>query len=281
MNYKSVKINIEPFFPYAEIIMAELAEIGFDSFDDNSPPLLIGYCPENNYNLQQVNEVLKNTSAQSEIKLSIVEITNYKSQNWNAEWESSFQPITINQQIIIRAPFHEQPQNFLFDIVIQPKMAFGTGHHETTYQMAENMLPVDFDNKTVLDMGTGTGVLGILARMKKSKKVYFVDIDDWSIENTRENILLNNSDHYEIIKGDINAVPSTTFDIILANINKNILKQQLPFYANLLSKNGLLFMSGFFTTDVNELTLLANQFNFKLIKQTEKNSWACVIYIKE
>jgi ribosomal protein L11 methyltransferase len=280
MNYVSIKFNLTPFSPYAEILMTELAEIGFDSFDDNSPPLLIGYCPTNNLNKQTVTNTIKSITEINPVTIEIIEVTEHKQQNHNHIWESSFQPICINQQLIIKAPFHTNTKKYLHEIIIQPKMAFGTGHHETTYQMLEQMLSLQFNNKTVLDMGTGTGVLGILAEKLGSSEIICADIEEWSIENTKENLLLNNCIKAQVIKGDIHQIPNKLYDIILANINKNVLLKHIPYYSHLLNKGGLLLMSGFFITDLPDIINISKHNELTLHKQTNKNTWACVSFLK-
>ena len=212
-----------------------------------------------------------------EISYEKLEIEN---RNWNASWEANFDPVEIAQQLYIRAPFHEQKENFNSTIIIQPKMSFGTGHHQTTFLMCEAILRLDLVGKKVLDMGTGTGVLAILSEKKGSKDITAIDIEEWSIENCEENIVLNECAFIDTICGDVNLIDGKKFDVILANINKNILKKHLPKYFDSLCENGLLYLSGFFSTDVSELKTLANQVGFKFISTTVKDEWAILILQK-
>lgn len=281
MDYISLTLELHPFQPYSEILISELADAGFESFDDNNPPQLISFCPKelfNKANVELIIDELKNTEG---LNISEVNFEEIKSQNWNATWESSFNPIEIENKIIIRAPFHNLDKNFDYDIVIQPKMSFGTGHHETTFMMMSNMLSLNLKNAKVLDMGTGTGVLAILANKLGAGFIDTYDIDDWSIENAKENFNLNNCSDINIAKADIEEVANHEFDVILANINKNVLTYHIPYYAKLLKKGGKLLLSGFFVSDVNDLEKICNLNNLILEKITDKNTWACLIFTKK
>jgi len=195
-------------------------------------------------------------------------------QNWNAKWEADFVPVYIEDKLSIVAPFHDVSARRNRVIEIEPKMSFGTGHHQTTYLVCQKMFDLAFDDKLVLDMGTGTGVLAILAEQLGAKKIIAIDIEPWSIENTMLNASRNGCIAIEGIIGGVDEIPELKYDFILANINKNVLKAQLPRYAQLLTMDGDLLLSGFFKTDVPELEALAIELGFTLISIEEKETWA-------
>ena len=202
--------------------------------------------------------------------------------NWNEEWEKNFKPVIVNDDCVIRAPFHQLDKHPKYDIVIMPKMSFGTGHHDTTWLVCKNMIDFDFKNKHVFDMGCGTGVLAILASKLGATKIVGNDIDDWSVENALENCSTNSCPEIKIVKGDNDLFsPTNQYDVVLANINKNVLKSYIPKIALTLKPGGFLFLSGFFKTDCEELIALASNHLLKLHKQEHKNEWAVIILQKQ
>ncbi|HAN79395.1 MAG TPA: 50S ribosomal protein L11 methyltransferase [Bacteroidales bacterium] len=195
--------------------------------------------------------------------------------NWNENWEKNyFQPIVIQDQCVIRAPFHQAFPEIKFEIIIEPKMAFGTGHHETTSMMLEHILEAEIAGKTVLDMGCGTGVLAILSALRKASEITAIDFDEWSYESTLENSGKNNVPQIVALHGDATVIPNTTYDIILANINLNVLIADMGAYRKVCKPGTLLYLSGFYETDIAQLMETCTKFGFQLQQQKVKNKWA-------
>ena len=199
--------------------------------------------------------------------------------NWNAEWEKNFKPIQVDDLVSIRAPFHENP-HLKYDIVIVPKMSFGTGHHETTHMMVQHLLALDLENKKVLDMGCGTGILAIFAEMKGANPVDAIDIDAWCYENSLENIARNNCSHITVFEGDSALLIDKKYDVIIANINRNILLEDMNIYANCLHENGVLLLSGFYQEDISMIDAEVSKYNLKLESFIERNNWVALKYNK-
>jgi len=199
--------------------------------------------------------------------------------NWNAEWEKNFKPIQVDDLVSIRAPFHENP-HLKYDIVIVPKMSFGTGHHETTHMMVQHLLALDLENKKVLDMGCGTGILAIFAEMKGANPIDAIDIDAWCYENSLENIARNNCSHITVFEGDSTLLIDKKYDVIIANINRNILLEDMNIYANCLHENGVLLLSGFYQEDISMIDAEVSKYNLKLESFIERNNWVALKYNK-
>lgn len=253
-----------------EIIVALLGYIEFESFTDTKNGIQ-AYIPESLFNVELMNETLSSLDLKFTYESKLI-----KDQNWNAEWEKSFDPIYIEDRCQIRAPFHEIKENLEYDLIIEPKMSFGTGHHETTTLMVKTMLNIDFTNKNVLDMGCGTGVLAILASKKKSMHVTAIDIDNWAYENTLENIARNNTENIIVKQGDASLIMDENFDIILANINRNILLSDMSIYVGCLRHKGYLVLSGFYTQDLPVILEKAQQIGLKYESHIENNNWVAV-----
>src|SRR6476661_803457 len=246
MAYRAYHFKVTPVQPGSEILMATISEQGFESFNE-TPTGFTAYITEE-------NEKYLNLDIRFDDFTFTYSIEKIEDTNWNAEWEKNFEPVFVDDLVCIRAPFHEPARNVKHEIVIMPKMSFGTGHHQTTRLMCREMFSHDLKNKRVLDMGCGTGILAILAKMRGAEEVLGIDIDQWSVENAIENCQTNNFADIRILKGDYDLLKNEKpFDVILANINKNILKKHLPAYAAALKSGGLLFLSGFFVTDADEL----------------------------
>lgn len=272
MDYFELTVNIEPRNPWSDILVAELAEFGFESFVETESGIQ-AYAP---VQIGDVSSILKETCIHdnSEIRVDW-KLEEIPHQNWNAVWEESFDPVLVDSRLAIIAPFHDAADFPNRDIiVIQPQMSFGTGHHQTTYLMSQFVMDLQEIPERVLDMGTGTGVLAILAEKKGATDILAVDIESWSVENTLENAERNGCTKIRGLLGDIDSITEKDFGVILANINKNVLKRHLPDYAKLCSDNGLLFLSGFFTSDVPELEDAAKKVGFELVEVREKETWA-------
>ncbi|MFZ2430709.1 MAG: 50S ribosomal protein L11 methyltransferase, partial [Lutibacter sp.] len=199
--------------------------------------------------------------------------------NWNIEWEKNFNPIQVDGLVSIRAPFHENP-NLKYDIVIEPKMSFGTGHHETTHMMIQHLLDLGVAGKKVLDMGCGTGILAIFAEMKGAKPIDAIDIDNWCYQNSLENVERNNCKHISVYEGDASLLKNKKYDVIIANINRNILLNDMNTYASCLDENGVILLSGFYKEDIPVIDAEVSKYGLKLDKQIERNNWVALKYVK-
>lgn len=277
MNHLEFQFNIEPFHPWSDILMAYLSEINFHGFYEKGG-VLNAFISEEEFVQEDFQEIVDSFEGKG-VKISFIKNI-IKHKNWNASWESNFSPVEINEELCILAPFHERNEKFKRTIVIQPKMSFGTGHHQTTYLMCEAILQLDLRDKKVLDMGAGTGVLAILCEKQGSTDISAIDIEEWSVENCIENCVTNNCDHIISSCGDVDLIAGKKFDVIFANINKNILKSHMNQYFMSLNKNGLLYLSGFFSTDINELRVLAESIGLKYTYTNTKDEWAMLILQK-
>jgi len=273
--YISYTFKIHPKEPATEILVAELGEIGFESFVENEEGL-IAYIQQTDWNENILDDVFILNSNEFSIsyEMEVIEQT-----NWNSEWEKNFNPIQVDNLVSIRAPFHENP-NLKYDIVIEPKMSFGTGHHETTHMMVQHLLDLDLTNKKVLDMGCGTGILAIFAEMKGAKPIDAIDIDNWCYQNSVENVERNNCSNIDVYEGDALLLINKKYDVIIANINRNILLNDMQAYMNCLNDNGTLLLSGFYQEDIPIIDAEVSKFQFKIDKIIERNNWVALKYQK-
>lgn len=278
MNYKEVRFDIHPWDGgIAEIIMALLSSIGFESFTEENGCLL-AYIREPDFSPQATNDALsKFIHEGSTISWQAVTIPG---QNWNALWESNFPPVIIDDVCRIRAPFHESLPGFTYEILIEPKMSFGTGHHATTSLMITGMLELGLENKDVLDLGCGTGILAILAAKMKARTVVAIDNEEWAYANTLENVDLNNAGTVHAFLGDASLLEGKYFDIILANINLNTLSRDMGLYKKALRSKGFLLLSGFLESDKDILLAVAAASGLTLEKNRIKNGWASILLQK-
>lgn len=267
---------VTPLQPAVEILIAELGYAGFESFVETETGMT-AYIQKEEWNENILEDIQILKSDEFEITYEFNEIEQV---NWNAEWERNFNPIIVDDICAVRAPFHEK-FNTEYDIIIEPKMSFGTGHHETTHMMIQHILKNDFTNKTVLDMGCGTGVLAILAEMKGAKTLDAIDIDNWCYLNSVENVERNNCHHISVYEGDVSLLKDKTYDIIIANINRNILLQDIPVYATCLNAKGLLFLSGFYFDDIPAIEEICNKMNLKRVDTLQRNDWVALKFEKE
>ncbi|MFY0605540.1 MAG: 50S ribosomal protein L11 methyltransferase [Cyclobacteriaceae bacterium] len=257
-----------------ELLIAELSLFPFDAFEETEEGLLAS-CDESDWEEAPVKEVLDRYGVDYQVNL-VAKV------NWNEEWEKNYDPVEVEGQCILRATFHEPRPDLPYEIVITPKMSFGTGHHATTYQVLKYQLTLDQEGKKVLDCGCGTGALAIMAHKRGATDISAVDIDDWCIENSEENFQINHCEEIKLSLGGIEVIPETEkFDIILANINKNVLLAQIGDYSKRLKSGGTLVLSGFYTEDVSDLESVASQHHLKIIEQTERNRWAMLALKKE
>ncbi len=282
MDYYSLKITYTSLLSSEiinDVLSSELAEIGFESFEEKEDGFY-AYIPVTLYSKESTEQKLAGFPLENIAFRYDAELV--KAKNWNEEWEKNyFQPIRIGDQCIIRASFHKEEPGFTHTLLIDPKMAFGTGNHDTTRLMITELLETELSGKTVLDMGCGTAVLAILARKLGSDKATAIDIDEWAYDNALENIRLNNVNGIEVKLGGAEQIgPDAQFDLILANINRNILLADMHFYAAAMKPGALLFMSGFYMEDIPVLEQEARKNNLTLIKQQESNNWAMIICSK-
>jgi ribosomal protein L11 methyltransferase len=277
MNYYEVRLTLSPYNQQnAEILVALLAELNFDSFADTEDGLL-AYITEGSYSLSNISDLCKNLPF-SNVKVSY-QSKLIENQNWNTKWESNFDPICVEKLCRIRAPFHRPELNFNLEIVIEPKMSFGTGHHQTTWLMVRELFELQMGEKDVLDMGCGTGILAIIAEKLGANSVVAIDNDSWAYENAKENINRNHCSHTNVLYGDASLTGNKHFDIILANINLNILLQDMSIYKRCLNKGGKLIVSGVFVSDVPSLNHKAAELGFTFFVQRQRDEWALIGYL--
>ncbi|GIM52449.1 ribosomal protein L11 methyltransferase [Capnocytophaga cynodegmi] len=274
-NYIEYNFTIEPLGVASEILVAELAELGFESFVDSENGIL-AYIQENLWHKNILDDVYILQSAEFKISYTFKTIEQI---NWNEEWERNFSPIVVDDICTIRAPFHEVP-NTTYDIIIEPKMSFGTGHHETTYMMLQFLLNIDLQEKKVLDMGCGTSVLAIMAEKRGAKSITAIDVDDWCVQNSVENIERNHCKNISVKLGDASLLDNQNFDIVIANINRNILLSDIPQYVKTLPSEGTLLLSGFYESDVLAIKNKCNESNLKLVEKLERNQWVALKFRK-
>jgi ribosomal protein L11 methyltransferase len=276
LDYILLSCKIIPADPGIDIITAQLADIDFESFEETEQGLN-AYIQSRYFDEDKVKEVfstLEGISVEYEQEL-------IPAQNWNAVWESNFEPVIIDGKCSVRAPFHSKPDGVEYDMVIEPKMSFGTAHHETTSLMISYLLKTDVEGKDVLDMGSGTAVLAILAGMKGAKSLTAIDIDPWPVENAKENARNNNVLQIEVIMGGAEQLDKKMFDVILANINRNVLLADMGSYSKVLNKNGTLFLSGFYKEDLEQITNTAFENGLEFVSFETKNNWTAAQYLKK
>ena len=279
MDYYELQISLTPREPWAEIMTAQLADLGCDSFVETETGIL-AYGPIDEIQLDEIQQLAVFQNALQEVQ-STLTVEVIKAQNWNAVWEADFEPVFVEDKLAILAPFHADSLQKELTIYIEPKMSFGTGHHQTTWMMAKTLLDMKSMPSDILDMGSGTGVLAILAEKLGGKKILAIDIEDWAYDNAKDNIERNNCCEIEVLLGDVDLILAHRFNLIIANINKNVLKAHMESYSNTLLTNGILLLSGFFTSDIPELTNVAKQFNLEYHSHLSKDNWACVKLIKQ
>jgi len=277
MIYTKVSFKITPDNETnREILIALLSQSKFESFDETDD-LVEAYWPGEDFTVTQIEPFTEHAGFSIEIKSEII-----PDQNWNKIWEENyFKPLLIAGKCLVRAPFHTEYPHAEYEIIIEPNMAFGTGNHETTSLMAEEIMKLDLSGKDVLDMGCGTGILAILASMRGAEKITAIDIDRWSYEATVENSRVNKTGNISAFQGDASLLDAQKFDVIFANIQRNIILRDLPAYNKVLKTGGTILLSGFYKQDVPEIQKVAGELNLQQTGLQEKNKWVVNIYTKQ
>jgi len=274
MNYVEVRWTVNPLIPFREILTVYLADVGFDSFVEVEEGVL-AYIPSHLLVEEQLHQLVQSMKdMEAECSFTHQEI---EQQNWNAEWESQFSPIEVSEDCRVRAPFHEAV-TVKYDLIIEPKMSFGTGHHATTFLMLDQMLKMNFQSQRVLDMGSGTGVLAFLAEKMEALAIDAIDIDDWAFENCKENAERNGCHKTQIIQGGAEQIQQQ-YDVIIANINRNILVQDGNVYMDHLMSGGTLLLSGFYEED--QSILKAAFSNLRFVQSNVKEGWCMMEFHKD
>jgi len=265
----SIQINIEANEEQQDILISQLSDLGAEGFEQTDNDL-IAYFNENLFKAYEINDLLQNYSFTSHILAE---------KNWNEEWESNFQPVIVNKFCAIRAEFHKPVINEVeHEIIITPKMSFGTGHHATTYMMVEQMQKIDFKNKTVFDFGTGTGILSILSEKLGASDIVAIDVDEWSFANAQENIEKNQCSKISVILSS--QIPTEKFDVVLANINRNVILNYLPALNQSLKEKGCLLLSGLLAADEKDIHNACLKEKLNLVNLVERNTWISLLFNK-
>jgi|TARA_B100000902_G_scaffold313291_1_gene303698 ribosomal protein L11 methyltransferase len=272
MEYIEVDIEIEKSEVFSDIVVARLNEIEFETFLENDNGVRC-YIQAKLFDKKKLDIELDKIKQYTKLNFNINHVAQ---KNWNEEWEKNFKPVQINSHCLIRSEFHNNSGNFKDEIIITPKMSFGTGHHETTFLMINELYNLDLNDKSILDMGSGTGVLSIVASKNGAKQVVGIDIDEWAFQNSIDNAKLNNTENISFLHGDIKLIENQDFDIILANINRNIIEKDIEEYYNLLSDKGDLLISGFLVEDVDFIINLSINNRFNVINKKNKGQWSMV-----
>jgi len=275
MDYIELTIDFKTVTPWREVVLSDLAASGFESFVETEDGLNC-YVSEQEFSEEMISS-LKNF----ESHIESFRVNKIEDRNWNAEWETNFDPVFVEDKLAIIAPFHIDEYDKQLIVKIQPQMSFGTGHHQTTWLASKKLFNLDVKGKRILDMGTGTGVLAIVAEKLGAEYVFAPDIDEWSFNNANENTALNNCSKIEVALGGDELLEGKEFDIIIANINKNILIQHYPVYSKALVSGGVMLNSGFFTTDKNDLVEEAEKSGFVFESIESKDEWAMLEFIKK
>ncbi len=274
MDYIEIQFVLKERVPIIDVFIQEIADLGFDAFQEKHN-ILSSYIPLFNYNEKKLQGIVDNYSNYIISFKSLI----HPHENWNKKWESNFEPIMINQDCQIRASFH-QPSNKKYDIIINPEMSFGTGHHETTRLIAKDLFKQDLKNKTILDFGSGTAILSILAEKLGAKEVDAVEIDENANKNANKNLATNNCKVIKIISGDGKNIPSKKYDFLLVNINRNMILKEFTNILNAMKKNSIGLFSGFFESDVDYIKSFSIKSGLKILYSDLENDWALLVMKK-
>ncbi len=274
-TYLEFDFKVSPTTPWTDILIAELGQVDFESFVETEAGVT-AYIQKKDWKEGLLETVELLQSDKVSISYTQKEI---KQVNWNEEWEKNFSPILVDGICSVRAPFHEKP-DVKYDIVIEPKMSFGTGHHETTHMMIQHILKNEWTGKKVLDMGCGTAVLAILAEMKGARPIDAIDIDNWCYLNSIENAERNHCQHIRVYEGDASLLKGKNYDSIIANINRNILLNDMVTYAGCLNPGSELYLSGFYTEDLEIIKTECNKHKLEFVENLKRNNWVAAKFIK-
>ena len=273
-SYLGFHFSVEPKELGSEILVAELGELPFESFIDSDSGI-VAYIQKQFWTENILDDLHILTSPEFQVSYTIEEIVQV---NWNEEWEKNFEAIDVEGMCHVRAPFHPKTEA-KYDIVIEPKMSFGTGHHETTHMMIQHLLETDVAGKKTLDMGCGTAILAILAEMKGAQPIDAIDIDNWCYLNSIENAERNNCNQITVYEGDADLLEGKKYDLIIANINRNILLNDMKSYVDCLNKGGILLLSGFYNEDIPFIEASCSEKGLTYVKKLERNNWVSLKYI--
>ncbi len=273
-TYLGYHFKVEPKELGSEILVAELGEKPFESFIETEFGIT-AYIQKALWTEDVLEDIFILTSPEFTVSYTIEEIEQV---NWNEEWEKNFEAIDVDGICHVRAPFHEKT-DAKYDIVIEPKMSFGTGHHETTHMMIQHLLETDVAGKKTLDMGCGTAILAILAEMKGAQPIDAIDIDNWCYLNSIENAERNNCSHITVYEGDAALLAGRNYDVIIANINRNILLEDMQQYVDCLNPGGTLFLSGFYEEDIPVIDASCTEKGLTYVKKHQKNNWVALKYV--
>ncbi|MDO9512006.1 MAG: 50S ribosomal protein L11 methyltransferase [Bacteroidales bacterium] len=275
MEYTELRASLEQHSQNSEILVALLAEAGFDSFSTEDDGF-IAWIPSQHFNMEEVSELLTNLEWVTGFSFESI-----ADQNWNKEWEKNFDPVEIDGRCRVRAPFHPSKPEFEFEIIIEPKMSFGTAHHETTHQMISLLMDENVEDSTVLDMGSGTGILAILAAKKGAANIWAIDNDEWAYTNCLENVEINDCSQIIVKMGDASLLEQCPdFDLVIANINRNILLADIKHYTAKMKTGAVIFFSGFYESDLETITEEANRNGLKIDQYISMNEWVAARFIK-
>lgn len=278
MTPSYLQINIVNDVDFSDLLIAELDQLGYDSFEETEEGVK-AFIVQEDFAEEELKALQEQYEGVFEFSYT-VEVLEKK--NWNEEWEKNFEQTIVSDECLVRASFHKPDKAYKYEIVITPRMSFGTGHHGTTTMMLQHELEMELEDKNVLDAGCGTGILAIMALKRGAKRVFAYDIDEWSYDNSIDNFALNNADAIEIKQGDVSvADKNAPYDVVLANINKNVLMKDIPAFAKILSKNGYLVLSGFYENDIQDLLSVATEQGFVLESQKELRKWISLRLKKE
>lgn len=269
MDYIELTCTVQPVDPYAEIVMARLSELGYEMFEESETGVK-AYITEQHFT-DDYKSVMDDLDVEVQYEVKKIPHT-----NWNAVWESNFEPVVLASSVYIHAAFHEPQPQYPYSIVIHPKMAFGTGHHATTSQVMEEMLKMDWKDKVVMDMGCGTGILAILAYMLGARNITAVDNDPIAAENSYENCKANGADEVVSLHGDASLIKPAYYDVVIANINRNIILNDIAVYTAGLKNEGKLILSGFYTDDIPMIRNAALMNGLEITNETERDRWCCL-----
>ena len=279
MDYIEWNIKLDPRSPWSEILVAELGEEGFDSFVDTEEGVQAYIPMKQREDLQDLKKAFLTGLEEKEVSVSIEEKI-IPHQNWNAQWEESFDPVDVEDLLTIRAPFHKAENRTKMEVVIQPQMSFGTGHHQTTHLMLEHLLELEINDQDVLDMGSGTAVLAIMACKRGARKSTAIDIDAWCGENGLENAQRNGIENIEVLVGTAEQLPKTpVYDLIIANINRNVLLEDMPAYVACLRGGGVVLLSGFYEADLDIITQRCHECGLVYQHHKTKDNWVAAKFL--